>query len=119
MEDVIAKLEKEFGKEAPLTIHQGLTHDYLGMVLDFSVQGQVKVQMVDDMTKVLSDMPEDMDVESNTPAANPLFNVNNKADKLDELSMEVFHSTVARLLFLCKWAQPDIQTAIAFLCKVQ
>ena len=28
----------------------------------------------------------------------------------------MFHHNVAKLLFLCKQAQPDLQTAVAFLC---
>ena len=27
----------------------------------------------------------------------------------------MFHHNVAKLLFLCKWAHPDIQTAVVFL----
>ena len=29
---------------------------------------------------------------------------------------DMFHHNVAKLLFLCKRAQPDIQTSVAFLC---
>jgi hypothetical protein len=35
---------------------------------------------------------------------------------LDSKQSEMFHHITARLLFLCKHAQPDIQTAVAFLC---
>ena len=36
LENIIAKLEAEFGKETPLTVHRGKVHDYLGMIIDFS-----------------------------------------------------------------------------------
>ena len=45
-----------------------------------------------------------------------LFEVNAKANKLDEERSEIFHHIVAKLLYLCKRTRPDIQTAVAFLC---
>jgi hypothetical protein len=36
--------------------------------------------------------------------------------KLNAEKSEFFHHVVAQLLFLCKRARPDIQTAVAFLC---
>jgi hypothetical protein len=35
---------------------------------------------------------------------------------LDKAQADMFHHNVAKLLFLCKRARPDIQTAVAFLC---
>jgi len=34
---------------------------------------------------------------------------------MNEAETQFFHHHVAKLLFLCKRAQPDIQTAVAFL----
>jgi hypothetical protein len=50
------------------------------------------------------------------PAANHLFDVNEDGEKLDEETAQLFHHFVAKLLFLCKRARPDIQTSVAFLC---
>jgi hypothetical protein len=61
-------------------------------------------------------MPKDMLGKANTPAADHLFTVNGDAPPLEESAAELFHSTTAKLLFLCKRARPDIQTPIAFLC---
>jgi hypothetical protein len=60
----------------------------------------------------------DMDGETATPAANHLFEVNEKSGEiqLDPATADLFHHNVAKLLFLCKRARPDIQTAISFLC---
>ena len=58
-----------------------------------------------------------MDGESATPAANHLFQVNELgAEPLGNEKATMFHHNVAKLLFLCKRARPDIQTAVAFLC---
>jgi len=53
-----------------------------------------------------------MDGESATPAEKHLFTINKDAEILEA---EMFYHNVAKLLFLCKHARPDIQTAIAFL----
>ena len=37
------------------------------------------------------------------------------ASPLDEATSQTFHHLIAKLLFLCKWTQPDTQTAVAFL----
>jgi hypothetical protein len=50
-----------------------------------------------------------------TPAANSLFNLGTGA-KLDTKRSEIFHTFVAKGLFLCKRARPDIQQAISVLC---
>jgi hypothetical protein len=36
VDHVIAMMEEEFGREAPLTVRRGKIHDYFGMTLDFS-----------------------------------------------------------------------------------
>jgi len=111
-------LEKEFGGPTPLTVTRGKIHEYLGMTLDFSTDGQVKFTMTDYIDNMLAELPTDMDGTATTPAANHLFEVNTEDPMLlDENRSEMFHHNVAKLLFLCKRARPDIQTAVAFLCR--
>jgi len=114
--EVIDLLEREFGKEAPLTKTRGHVHEYLGMTIDFSVTGKVKFSMIDYIKEMLDGLPEDMTGESVTPAADHLFTVNADAEKLNTAEAEIYHHNTAKLLFLCKRARPDIQTAVAFLC---
>jgi Reverse transcriptase (RNA-dependent DNA polymerase) len=114
--DVIAMLSSEFGKEAPLTVTRGAIHEYLGMTLDFTEKGVAKIDMSKYVNNIIAEMPADMAGVCPTPAANHLFDVNAEAEKLDDTKKEFFHHVVAQLLFLCKRARPDIQTAVAFLC---
>jgi hypothetical protein len=64
---------------------------------------------------MLSELPDDMAGTAATPAGNHLFTVNKEATKLDESTSVIFHHNMAKLLFLCKRARPDVQTAVAFL----
>jgi hypothetical protein len=104
------------GKRAPLTINRGKIHDCLGMTLDHSKPGYVKLDMRACVKKMLDEMPEDMDGTATSPAADYLFKIVEGIENLDEMASEFFHATVAKLLFLCKRGRPDTQTAIAFLC---
>jgi len=112
---VLDLLSGEFGKEAPLTITRGKRHQYLGMQIDYTKKKQVQITMYDYIHNMLNELPPDMDGGATTPAANHLFSVNQEAQKLNEKSAEMFHHNVAKLLYLCKRARPDIQTAVAFL----
>ena len=114
--NIIEMIEAEFGKEAPLTKARGKVHEYLGMTIDFSTDGKVRFSMMDYVQGILDELPDDMDGESATPAASFLFDIDEECEKLDTETAEFFHHNTAKLLFLCKRARPDIQTAVAFLC---
>eukprot|EP00957_Ditylum_brightwellii_P114721 8747804-Ditylum_brightwellii.AAC.1 len=58
---------------------------------------------------------DDFDGGATTAAANHLFEIDEKAEKLDNKDGEFVHHVVAKLLFLCKRASPDLQTSVAFL----
>ena len=70
---IIATLNQEFVNETPLTVNRGKVHDYLGMTLDYSKDGQIMVKMFDYIDGLLKDLPVDIDGESANPAASHLF----------------------------------------------
>jgi len=113
---VIDLLETEFGVAAPLTKTRGKTHEYLGMTINFNEKGKVQFTMIDYIKEMMNDLPPDMDGTAPNPAGKHLFDVNDKTTKLDVKTAELYHHNTAKLLFLCKRARPDIQTAVAFLC---
>ena len=115
VDNIINMLEQEFRKEAPLTICHGKIHDYLGMTFDFSIAGKVQICMEEYIKNMLTALPEDMEGMATTPATEHLFKVNETPTYLDEKEAMFFHHNVPKLLFLCKQAQPDIQTVVAFL----
>jgi hypothetical protein len=63
------------GKRAALTINRGNTHDYLGMTLDYSKHGHIKLDMVAYVDKILEEMPKEMDGTATSPAAKYLFKI--------------------------------------------
>lgn len=112
---IIKIIDDTYGKYKPLTMTRGKVHEYLGMTIDFSVPGKVKIIMIDYVKKMIKDLPEWMIGTAITPAASYLFEVNENCEKLPKDLAELFHHLTAQGLFLCKRGRPDIQTAIAFL----
>ena len=71
--------------------------------------------MIDYLKDTVAEFPEKYEVTITTPAAIHLFDVNKKQEKLDNAKKQLFHTYVAKLLFVSKRGRPDIQVAIAFL----
>jgi hypothetical protein len=88
----------------------------LGMTIDYSTKGKVKVTMIEYINGMLDELLPDTAGESSTPAASHLFQVNEDAEKLAEDVSQLFHHNVTKLLFLCKWACADIHITVALLC---
>ena len=99
-----------------LNVVRGPKHDYLGMNLDFSESGTVKIEMTPYITKIVETFPEKITGVQSTPAADHLFSVrpDNESRPLPEEQARAFHHTTAQLLFLSR-VRRDIQTTIAFL----
>ena len=73
--------------------------------------------MYDYLEDILDEAPAYFDGEDVTPAVSELFTVNLTLRKLDASTAEVFHHIVAKFLYDAKRARPDLQVAVAFLCK--
>ena len=112
-------LQRKYGGYKAVTAHRGKKFDYLGMVLDYSEKGKVRIDMTSYVKNMLECFPvkfSKMD-KARTPANENLFNQGQKQrKKLNKQQAEIFHTTVAKGLFLAKRARPDIQTTIAYLC---
>ena len=98
---------------------RGKKHDYLAMMLDYSTAGVVKIDMSRYIGEIVSEFPylnEIGKTKAKTPAAGYLFTTNENAKKLEKEKKEVFHTTVAKALFVSCRSRPDIKCAVSFLC---
>ena len=105
----------------PVKVSRGKVHDCLGMILDCSTPGVVKVKMTDAINEMLQDFPHKSQFltgrkKPSTPATEWLFKVNPNGKKLDKNMRETFHTCVAKCSFTTKRMRADIQVAVAFLC---
>jgi hypothetical protein len=112
-------LNKLYGHHGKVTTTRGKIHDYLGMTFDFSEEGKVKIDMIEYMGAMVDDFSthfKSTDIAP-TPAAEDLF-AEGDGNELDKQRAEEFHTFVAKGLFACKRARPDIHPTIAVLSLV-
>ena len=117
--DCIQILDKKYRyeacrKQAPLTVKRGCKHEYLGMLLDYSQVGKVKIDMQEYINTILEDLPSEYNGKAVTPAASYLFKISEERKKLSTIEAESFHHVVAQLLFLCKEHDPIFRPPLPF-----
>ena len=110
-------LNEMYGSYGEVKATRGLKHEYLGMTFDYSLPGKV----IADMSDYVKTMIGDFSIHFNstdtapTPALEDLF-AEGQGVKLNKEHAHEFHTFVAKGLFACKRARPDIHTAITALC---
>ena len=114
VEDIVSKIEEKF---PGLTITRGKVHDFIGMKFTFRDDGKLDVDLRDYLKEAISDFGEDLGPQVSTVAGKWLFEINDKARKLPIDKAEIFHSIVAKLLWVAQRGRPDISTPISFLCS--
>ena len=101
-----------------MTVSRGVVHKYLGMKLDYSTRGQVKITMIPYIDEILNAFdkadPNAKGVKSSAAPDN-LFKIDDDCEKLSQAKAVQFHNIVAKTLYATKRARPDTCTAIAFL----
>lgn len=73
------------------------------------------IDMNDQIEETFTMFGEDCNKTYTSPAGKHLFDIHDTDAPLDEVRSEIFHSVMAKLLFIMKRAQPGIETAVSFL----
>jgi hypothetical protein len=115
LEDIANKLNTKYGQQTPIVIHRGKIHDYLGMTIDYSEDGKVKLSMPDYVEGILDEALTNMDRMVVTPVGLSLFTKKKDDVDLDDEDAETYHRLTVKLLYLCKQARPDLQLTVAYL----
>ena len=100
MEDVIKDLYKTYGQEITLTTTHGKVLEYLGMTLEYSTKGKVKISMRKCLDKSPSELSSDMKGSTKTMTIAHLIYVHTQAKKLPEDKEQQFHYLLAKILYL-------------------
>ena len=93
----------------------GKEQEYLGMKLKIDDKKRLHIDMQDQICEIIDSFCENVEGKVSTPAQKNLMEVNDTAKKLCAKKSDVFHSTVAKLLYLEKRARPDLETTVSFL----
>jgi hypothetical protein len=101
-----------------MTVSIGKIHKYLGMTLDCTIRGQVKITMFDYVDEIITAFnkaePKGGGTESSA-APDSLFKVDESCKDLKQDKAVEFHNLVAKTLYAPKWARLDTCTVITFL----
>jgi hypothetical protein len=138
-------LEKTFASDdsGHVKAIRGNRHDYLAMILDFSIPGILQVDMTPyvksmieefpdklsgktktpwnenlfkvDLKSMIEEFPDKLSGKTKTPWNENLFKVDPNSKCLETKQAKVFHMFVMKGMFLCKCGCQDIQPAIAFM----
>ena len=111
--EVIDTLRQHFGDLKATT---GDKHTYLGV--NYTIDRKKKVVKMEAKRQVqeaIDKFPQDSLREIQSPAGQGLFNVDEELQPLPEDKADLFHSIVAKLLWLEKRVRPDIEPTISFL----
>ena len=96
-----------------ITMHDGVRHSYLGMTFDFGDDRGLVITMAGYEEDALKHYG--VTGVAATPATNSLFEIDPSSSPLDNEESLLFHSKVAKLLYLALRTRPDILTCVSFL----
>jgi hypothetical protein len=98
-----------------ITVKNGLKHEFLGMLFDYSEEGFINITQ----SKFIQDVITAAGVtsSSNNPALPNLFKINPNSTLLPEKERKSLHTTICKAQYLAKRTRPDILPAIHFLSR--
>ena len=115
--EVLNEVEKHFGT---LVTSRGNKHDLLGMKLELDRKNKrVLIDTSDHIQEAIvmfEQQGDEVAGEVSNPGNNQFYKEKIKSDQLVAHQADIFHSTVAKLLFIGKRGRPDLEPYIAYLC---
>ncbi len=106
---VVNKIEERFGK---MTVTRGKQHVLGGMNVVYLYNGTAEISMPDYVKESIAELGECVA----TPSKRDLYEICEKSKVLERSKGEIFHSIVAKLLYVSHRGHLDIQLPVAFLC---
>jgi hypothetical protein len=105
-------------RSGTMAMSRGKIHKYLGMTLDYTIRGQVKITMFDYVNEIITAFNKAEPKGGGTKTSSApvsLFKVDENCENLKQDKAVEFHNLVAKTLHSTKRVRPDTCTAIAFL----
>jgi hypothetical protein len=100
-----------------MTVSRGAQHEFLGMHLNYLGDGMVTIHMPSYLHGAIDDSGLSITKTSPTPTAASLLHIEKKSPPLHPAQARIFHSVVARLIYVGTRARSDILLALGFLCS--
>ena len=112
---VVSEIEQKFVK---MSVKRGQRHTFVGVDIYFNNDGTVTLSMEDYVSECIEKYKSELKNKAVTPAKGTLFDVDEGDDTINLTSDEAdkYHHTTAKLLYLSKRVQIDINLAVSYLC---
>jgi hypothetical protein len=110
---IIEKIEERFDK---MTVTRGREHIFLGMHITYTKERTAVIVMKEYLTEAIQESKMEINRVAPTPAKKNLFDVDASAAPLNQKERDIFHSVVAKLLYVALRARMDLLQAVIFLC---
>ena len=114
IDEILAHLETRYGG---IKVSRGTILHYLGMIIDLTQKGYARVTMDGMVESIIEDHlnKEPAVKTTRSPASEDLFKVDTSSPLLPERQREVFHTAVARMLYVSKRVRPECLITVGFL----
>jgi hypothetical protein len=110
---IISRLEASFGK---MTVVRGNKHVFLGMNITYNQEARTAtIGMRHYLTKAISESGLSITKTASSPATKDLFTISAASASLTKVDGKIFHSVVAKLLYVSIRARMDLLLATSFL----
>ena len=77
---------------------------------------KIEIDMIEQLKEAIEWLDEKLENIASSPVNKKLFTSDDDAQQLNYEKSELFHSIVAKVLFICQRARPDIEPTVAYLC---
>ena len=77
---------------------------------------KIEIEIKGQIEEAVDWFGENITKKPTTLATKNLFNVQKDSEELNEEKSDLFQSILAKLLYICKRARPDVETVVAYLC---
>ena len=106
---------QKYGSLKEVKCHRGGKHTFLGMTLDFEREkGAIHILQDEYIEDIVRSLGEKLRGNSPSPASSDLFK-RGAGGLLDQEKRELFHTIIAKALFVTKRSRPDIGLAVSVL----
>ena len=113
VDSIIQELTKEIGE---LSITRGKEHKCLVMNIMIRDDNKIEIEMIEQLKEAIEWLGEEIENSTSSPANKKLFTSDDDAKQLNDEKSELFHSIIAKFIFIYQRARPDIEPTVAYLC---
>lgn len=110
---IVKQIETKFGK---MTVVRGNKHVFLGMDITYNDDKTATIQMKDYLQEAIDMSGLEVKRDAASPAQKNIAEIDDTSPVLTKQEAEIFHSVVAKLLYVSIRARKDIMMAVGFLC---